>query len=67
MADETDFSALIEEAATGPASVSADGTTVNARPISDLIEADKHLANKRAAKKKSLGIRRIQIVQPGTQ
>lgn len=67
MADETDFSELIEQAAAGPASVSVDGSTVNARSIADLIEADKHLAAKKAAKKKSLGIRRIQIVQPGTQ
>lgn len=63
----TDFEQKIEEAAQGPASVTADGTTVNARPLTELIEADKYLTAKKAAKKSNLGIKRIQIVQPGAQ
>lgn len=65
MAD--DLSQQIEDAATGPARVVSDGTDVTARPIKDLIEADKYLAAKRAAaKSKTGGIRFAKVIPPGT-
>lgn len=46
--DET-LASQIAAAAADPASASVDGTSVTARPLSELIEADKYLAGKAAA------------------
>lgn len=46
MAD--DLTTRIEDAAAEPASASTDGQSVSERPLSELIEADKYLASKRA-------------------
>lgn len=62
-----DLSEDIEDAATKPASASADGESVQARPLSELIEADKHLAAKAASSKKHGGMRITKLVPPGTQ
>ena len=55
----------IEQTARGPARVSVDGTSVDAQRISDLIEADKHLAGNTALTRNHLGIRFRQIIPPG--
>lgn len=44
----------IEEAALEPQSATVDGQTVNSRPLKDLIEADRYLEQKQAAKKNKL-------------
>lgn len=62
-----DLSEQIEEAANGPARAAADGVDVTARPIRDLIEADKYLTAKRAAAtNKTGGLRFAKLVPPGT-
>lgn len=65
MSDEVDLSSTIEEAATSPLKVTTDGTTVEARPMKDLIEADQHLAKKTAGKSKRLGLRFRRQIPPG--
>lgn len=40
----------IEQAADTPLKYEIDGERIEARPVSELIEADKHLAKKRAAR-----------------
>lgn len=57
---------VIQSVASGPKSVSTDGTTVQAQDIDSLIKADKHLANKKAIAKSNRGIRFNKIVPPGT-
>ena len=65
MADE-DLEQTIIDAANGPAKVTVDGQTVEQPALGDLIEADKHLANKQAAKKAGVGgIKFMKIVPPG--
>ena len=51
-----DLSDTIREAAGDPEQVSADGVSVKARPIDQLIAADEHLAAKTAAGKNHLGL-----------
>ena len=51
-----DLSDTIREAAKDPQSFSADGLSVQSRPMADLIKADEHLAAKTAAGKNHLGL-----------
>lgn len=60
-----DFTETIETAAVEPASASADGVQMQARSISELIEADRYLASKRAAANGFGGIRMAKIVPGG--
>lgn len=62
---ESELEAAIETAAEKPVSASVDGVTITQRPIADLIAADRYLSAKRAARKRSRGIRLTQIVPPG--
>lgn len=62
-----DLSNDIETAATDPASASADGESVQARPLSELIEADKYLKANTGASKAHRGLRITKLVPPGTQ
>lgn len=55
----------ITEVANGPAKASGDAGAVEQHNLKDLIEADKHLAQKQAAKSKGLGIKRVQLIPPG--
>lgn len=57
-----DLTQRIEEAAAGPARVRHDGTEVEAQPLKDLVEADNHLAAKRAADKPQRGLRFTRLV-----
>jgi len=56
----------IEENATGPKKASGDAGSVEQHSLKDLIEADKHLAAKKAAKAKGLGIKLAKISPGGT-
>ena len=47
----------IAENATAPSSVTVDGQTVQQHALTQQIEADKHLARKKAETSKTLGIR----------
>lgn len=64
--DSGDLSQAIQEAAAQPAQVSADGLLVQGRPLPDLIEADKHLAGKRAADQPHRGLRVTRLIPPGS-
>lgn len=62
--DNDDLGEAIEAAAGKPRQVTVDGVVVQAHSLPDLIAADKHLANKRAAKKGGMRIQKI--IPPGT-
>jgi hypothetical protein len=55
----------IVDAALAPQTVIADGVTVNARPIADVIAADKHATKKAAARKRGRGIGFIKLISEG--
>ena len=62
-----DLDNVIEQNATGPKQVSADGVSVQQQPLQDQIAADKYLAGKRAASKNpAKAFTRVKIVPPGT-
>jgi hypothetical protein len=52
-----DLSQEIEDAAKGPARASSDGTSVDQRPIAELIEADRYNKGNTAAAKNHFGLR----------
>ena len=55
----------ISEVAQGPAKASGDAGSVEQQNLKDLVEADKYLANKNAARSKGLGIKLVQLIPPG--
>ena len=55
----------INEVANGPSKASGDAGSVEQQNLKDLIEADKHLANKSASRGRGLGIKRVQLIPPG--
>jgi hypothetical protein len=67
MSNPSDLEAAIETAAENPQSASVDGVTVTQRSLSELIEADKYLQAKKAARRKNRGLRYTKIVPPGAQ
>lgn len=62
----TDITDQIETDALTPSSVSVDGQSVSARPLSELIEADKYLANKTAATSGLKGLVRQRMKPPSS-
>ena len=58
-----DITDQIQEAAAEPRRASVDGQSVEGRGIDELIQADKHLQSKQAAKR-GFGVT-IQKIQPG--
>jgi len=56
----------IRDAANMPENYEIDGEKVSQRPLPDLIEADRHLAARRAAKNPWKAVRFFQISRPGT-
>lgn len=56
-----DLSEQIETLAQAPASVSAGGTTVTEPNLKDVVEADKHLAEKQAVSAPNAGLRLFHI------
>lgn len=64
---EQDLKSTINTAVSTPAEVSTEAGTVKARSVSELIEADKHLQARNAAKNsKTRGIHYAKFRQPGT-
>jgi len=59
-----DLDNTIRENAESPAEASVDGQSVKQHPLRDQIEADRHLASKKAAKK-GLGVRLTKVIPPG--
>ncbi len=60
----SDLTEQIEQAAETPAAASQDGRSATARPIADLIAADKHLAAKEAAARGMNGLVFQQMKSP---
>jgi hypothetical protein len=60
-----DLGDTIADAAQGPSSVTSDGHSVSARPLAELIEADRYLRNKEAAERAPRGIRITKLLPPG--
>jgi hypothetical protein len=60
-----DLEAAITSSATGPAKASSDAGSVEQHKLTDLIEADRYLAGKAAAKTASKGLRWSKLVPPG--
>jgi hypothetical protein len=60
-----DLSPQIEQTALSPSSVTVDGRVVMARPVAELIQADRYLAGKAARKLKNRGITFSKILLPG--
>jgi len=63
MAD--DLEDTIKENAQGPSKASGDSGSIEQHGLKEQIEADRYLQSKKAAKKKSLGLRISKIVPPG--
>ncbi len=61
-----DLSQQITDAASGPRSASSDGLSVTAQSPRDIADAEKYLAQREAARKKTLGLRFVRIKPPGT-
>ena len=61
-----DLSTQIEADAATPLKVTTDGVTVEARGISEQIEADAYLASKAATRGKKRGLVMTKLVPPGT-
>ncbi len=62
-----DLDNVIEQNATGPKQVSADGVSVQQQPLQDQIAADKYVAGKRAfSRNPAKAFTRVKIVPPGT-
>lgn len=61
-----DINQQLLDAIDDPADVTVDGTTVTARPLSDLIALDKHLLAKTASdSRKARGFMATKLVPPG--
>jgi len=60
----SDLTEQIEQAAETPAAASQDGRSATARPIADLIAADKYLASKEAASRGMSGVLFQQMKSP---
>ncbi len=58
---ETDLSETIKQNATAPAKASGDAGSVEMRPISETIEAERYLAARNAVRKKGFGIRKAKV------
>lgn len=62
----TDLTEEIRDAAQAPKSSDHDGTMTQERDLRELIEADRHLSEQRAATNKAFGLRFAKLVPPGT-
>lgn len=66
MADDTELETTIEAAAAKPASVTIGNTSTANRPLTELIEADKHLTAKTALAKPRMGLVTRKIARGNT-
>jgi hypothetical protein len=62
----TGIEKVLLETVSGPKKVSGDAGSVEQHSISDLIEADKYLSSKEAAKGRGIGIKLSKIEPDGT-
>ena len=57
----------IRKSAGGPKSAQVDGQRVEQHPLSDLVQADRYLASKRAARGRYGGLRFTRMIHSGAQ
>ena len=71
MSEEKDKRTTLDEAivksASGPKSAQVDGQRVEQHPLSDLVQADRYLASKRAARGRYGGLRITRMSHSGAQ
>ena len=71
MSEEKDTRTALDEAivksASGPRSAQVDGQRVEQHPLPDLVEADRYLASKRAARGRYGGLRITRMSHSGAQ
>lgn len=60
-----DLTEQITQAASDPAAASGDGQSATARPLGELIDADRYLGNKAAAARRRRGLRYSKLTTPG--
>ena len=65
MSDPVDLSDTIEDLAGAPLKVEADGHKIEEQRLSDVLDADRYLAQKSAAGKKTSGLRFVKLSPPG--
>ncbi|HOQ61909.1 MAG TPA: hypothetical protein PKZ08_14885 [Vicinamibacterales bacterium] len=69
MSEEKETKAALEDAivksASGPKSAQVDGQRVEQHPLSDLVQADRYLASKRAARGRYGGLRIMRMSHSG--
>jgi hypothetical protein len=65
MSTSDELSAAIEEAAKSPKRVQIGNQSAEMPSIDEQIKADQYLAAKRAAQRKTLGLRFVKLVPPG--
>lgn len=65
MSDSEDLKQQIVDAAAKPAGSTIEGNTINERPIGDLIEAQKFIAQQEVGRKKSKGVVRQRFRHQG--
>lgn len=56
MADDTELKTTITQQASAPSNETVDGQSVTERPLTELIEADRHVTGGSALKKRTLGL-----------
>lgn len=66
MSTDQDLEQLMTEKAAAPQTVSGDAGSVTQRPLRELIELDRYLAEKRAARSPGLPIILRKLSPPGT-
>jgi hypothetical protein len=64
--NESELTQEIRDAAAAPKSSDHDGTMTQERDLRELIEADRHLAEQKATKSKTFGLRFARLSPPGT-
>jgi hypothetical protein len=65
VADPVDLTQQIIDAASGPASVTADGLSVTAQDPTKIAQAQEMLNAQAASKKRTLGLRFVRLIPPG--
>jgi hypothetical protein len=64
---QQNFEELIQRNASGPKSAQVDGQRVEQHALTDIIQADKYLASKKAAKSRTGGLKFTKLSHSGAQ
>ena len=67
MTETPNLTEVIQRNASGPKSAQVDGQRVEQHALSDIIQADKYLASKKAAKSRTGGLKFTKLSHSGAQ